>query len=99
MLYFSFDHNQVWKTSDARPSVGFKQPQDQWTQPVCYCFGYTKENIAKEIEKTGESTAVEWISKRVQNDECACEFKNPTGRCCLADVQRAVKKAKTTLKS
>lgn len=87
VLYFSSDHEQSWETSDVRTTVGFKQPEDEPPHPVCYCFGYTEENIADEIDETGESTVVEWITERVQADECACEFKNPTGRCCLGDVR------------
>jgi len=93
VLYFSSDHNQFWETSDVRTTVGFKQPEDESPHPVCYCFGYTEENIAREIEETGESTVVDWITERVQNGECACEYKNPTGRCCLGDVRGAVDKA------
>jgi hypothetical protein len=95
VLYFSSDHSQTWQTSETRTTVGFKQPENDSPHPVCYCFGYTEENIAEEIEDTGESTVAEWITERVQNEECACEYKNPTGRCCLGDVRGAVKKAKS----
>jgi hypothetical protein len=87
ILYFSNDHSQTFESPDVRTTVGFKQPEDDPPHPVCYCFGYTKENIAEEIEKTGESTVVDWITERVQADECACEYKNPTGQCCLGDVR------------
>ncbi len=94
VLYFSGDHEQIWSTSDCRITVGFKQPVDEPPHPVCYCFGYTEENIAEEIEETGESTVVEWITERVQADECACAYENPTGRCCLREVKNAVDKGR-----
>lgn len=90
VLYFSSNHEQVWETSDVRITVGFKQNSNELPRTVCYCFGYTDENIADEIEETGDSTVAEWISERVQAEECACEYKNPTGRCCLGDVRNAV---------
>jgi hypothetical protein len=93
ILYFSSDHKQTFESSDARTIVGFKQPENESPHPVCYCFGYTRENIADEITETGDSTVVEWITERVQAEECACEYRNPTGRCCLGDVREAVKKA------
>jgi hypothetical protein len=93
VLYFSSDHEQSWETSDVRTTVGFKRSENDPPHPVCYCFGYTEENIADEIEETGKSTVVEWITERVQADECACEYKNPTGQCCLGDVREAVDKA------
>lgn len=90
VIYFSSDHEQTWETTDVRTIVGFKQPKDEPPHPVCYCFGYTEENIADEIEETGESTVVEWITERVEAGECACKYKNPTGRCCLGDVRTDV---------
>lgn len=90
VLYFSSDHEQTWKTSDVRTPVGFKRSPDEPPHSICYCFEYTRENIAREIEETGESTAVEWITERVQAGECACKYKNPTGRCCLKAVEQCV---------
>lgn len=90
VLYFASDHPRTWETDEARITVGFKQPEDASPRPVCYCFGYTEENIAREIDGTGESTVVEWITERVRAGDCACEYKNPTGRCCLGDVREAV---------
>lgn len=90
VLYFSADQTQIWDTAETRTTVGFKQPEDEPPHPLCYCFGYTEKNIVEEIENTGESTVVDWITERVQNEECACEYKNPTGRCCLGDVGRVV---------
>ncbi|HEY6324505.1 MAG TPA: hypothetical protein VJA16_23410 [Thermoanaerobaculia bacterium] len=31
------------------------------------------------------------IRERVQAGDCACEVRNPTGRCCLGEVQRVVR--------
>jgi hypothetical protein len=90
VMYFSSDHAQFWKVSDIRTTVGFKQAEDEPPHPVCYCFGYTEEKIAGEIDENGESTVVDWITERVQADECACEYKNPTGQCCLGNVRRIV---------
>lgn len=90
VMYFSSDHRRSWTISEIRTTIGFKQPEDESPHPVCYCFGYTRENIADEIEDRGESTVAEWITERVQADECACEYQNPTGRCCLGDVREVV---------
>lgn len=94
ILYFSDNHNQTWSPSDVRSTVGFKQPPNASPTPVCYCFGYTEKIIAEELETTGDSTVVEWITERVQAGECACEYKNPTGRCCLGNVREAVENAR-----
>lgn len=90
VLYFSSSGDSRWTTDEVRIHVGFKRAADAPPHPVCYCFGYTEENIAREIDETGESTVVEWITERVRAGDCACEYKNPTGRCCLGDVREAV---------
>lgn len=71
--------------------VGAKTIHDPIT--LCYCFGITREILEKEIRQTGSSTLPERIKAEVKAGRCACELKNPSGRCCLGDVSRAVKTA------
>ena len=48
---------------------------------VCYCFGYTKENIEKDfIDNNGCSTIVEKIILEKKAEKCDCARKNPRGR-------------------
>ncbi len=44
-----------------------------------------------EIRSTGKSTVAERITAEVKAGNCACEVKNPSGKCCLGDVTRAVR--------
>lgn len=64
--------------------------------PVCYCFDWTRQKIKDEIEETGKSTAAMEIAKNVKAAFCACDVKNPKGRCCLGDVNRVVKQFAST---
>jgi CopZ-like zinc binding protein len=59
--------------------------------PVCYCFGFTRKDIENEIAETGRSTVADRIKTEVNAGNCACEVKNPSGKCCLGDVTRTVK--------
>jgi hypothetical protein len=54
--------------------------------PLCYCFGHTHRAIAEEIAATGRSGASAAITQEIKAGRCACEVKNPSGRCCLGDV-------------
>jgi hypothetical protein len=65
--------------------------------PLCYCFGHTRRSIAEEIATTGSSTASSSIAREIKAGHCACELKNPSGRCCLGDVRRAVKAAQAAV--
>lgn len=68
--------------------VGLKEKEDPI--PVCYCFGWSREKILNQIKEEGKSKAVEEISAKLRLGECACEIKNPSGRCCLKEVKRVV---------
>jgi hypothetical protein len=61
--------------------------------PVCYCFGFTREQIFDEVARTGKSTAVQEITQYVKDEKCACELRNPQGSCCLGNVGQVVKQA------
>ncbi len=57
--------------------------------PVCYCFGWSRQRIQKEIQqfKTGEQILGE-ITAHIQAKRCGCEVNNPQGSCCLSNVRR-----------
>jgi hypothetical protein len=47
---------------------------------VCYCFGYSYEDIARDVrEHAGKSTIEERIGKEKAAGRCQCEAKNPKG--------------------
>jgi hypothetical protein len=78
----------LFRRADLLVRVGIKEAEDPI--PVCYCFGFTRKDIADEIERTGRSTVVGKIKAEVKAGNCACEVKNPSGRCCLGDIVRIV---------
>lgn len=75
---------------DIKVRVGIKETENPI--PVCYCFGWTSERIFNQIKQLGYSTAVQEISDKVKAGECVCEIKNPSGRCCLGEVNKTVKR-------
>ncbi len=89
-VYFPLDTQApLFRRSDLIVRVGAKEPEDPI--PVCYCFGFTRKDIQDEIAKTGRSTVADRISAEVKAGNCACEVKNPSGKCCLGDVTRTAK--------
>ena len=89
IVYFSNEQNSYFTKQDLRIRVGTKESQPPI--PLCYCFGHTLESARLEIEATGQSTVAAQIAKEIQAGNCACEVKNPSGRCCLGEVNKAVK--------
>jgi hypothetical protein len=47
---------------------------------ICYCFGYTAEDIRVDLAENGRSTIVARIMKEKKNGGCNCESANPKGR-------------------
>lgn len=89
VVYYSPDGGPLFKKGDIRVRVGLKETDDPvW---VCYCFEISKKHIREEIERTGRSTASMRIRKEVEAGNCACEIKNPSGRCCLGEIRSAEK--------
>ncbi|MBL7960395.1 hypothetical protein JNL27_09170 [bacterium] len=91
VVYFSNETGQYFFQDQIRVPVGSKQGGHE--KQLCYCFDYTMKNIEDEIENKGNSSAADDITAKVQAKLCACEIKNPAGRCCLGQVRAAVKEA------
>ena len=89
-FYFEEQGGHSFTTDDLRVRVGVKESADPI--PLCYCFGFDESHIRDEISKTGETTVPKRISTLILEGLCACESRNPSGACCLGDVNRAVKR-------
>lgn len=83
MVYFSENKNKLFKINDLKTKVTIKDTGlDVLT---CYCFNHTRKSILDEIERTGKSTIIENIKKKMQDPGCFCEISNPQGICCLSN--------------
>ena len=90
VVYFCFDPQApIFRREHLMVRVGAKETADPI--PICYCFGFTRQDIWDEIRSTGKSTVAERITTEVKAGHCACELKNPSGKGCLGDVTRAAK--------
>jgi CopZ-like zinc binding protein len=90
VLYYGADGTVVEKGA-ASVRVGIKETDDPI--PLCYCFGFTRADVRREVAETGASTIPDRVDAEIRAARCACERKNPSGACCLGEVRRAVKEA------
>ena len=90
VIYFNNEQSFYLHKEDVKTRVGLKETYDPI--PVCYCFGWTREKIFNQIKQQGFSTAVQEISAKVKAGECACDIYNPSGKCCLGEVSKVVKR-------
>ncbi|QPB72222.1 hypothetical protein D5125_16965 [Magnetovirga frankeli] len=77
-IYFASTGTCVYQ-ADIRTQVGLKSASPQAT--VCYCYGISKEQSV-------EPSLRQFVIAQTQKGQCACEARNPSGRCCLADFPR-----------
>jgi len=86
VVYFAGDQSERYGKEQLRFRVGIKETSG--SIPACYCFGVTREMIAGNIRETGKSDFSNWIAGEVKAGNCACDIRNPSGRCCLGEVKR-----------
>ena len=86
IVYFEDKGSQQFTVDDLRIRVGLKVKGDPI--PVCYCFGFDEKHIRDEIEQTGNTIVPENVSRLIREGLCACDSRNPSGMCCLGEVNK-----------
>lgn len=79
VVYFGED-NSVIKKSQLRTQVGIKETSHE--SLICYCFG-----VSRQQAETSQQVK-EFVIRQTKNSSCACETRNPSGRCCLKDFPK-----------
>ena len=97
IVYFALEPQAlIFRRGDLLVRVGAKETADPI--PVCYYFGFNRKDIEEDITKTGRSTVAEQITVEIKMGRCACEVKNPSGKCCLGSVRRLARDGMRNLK-
>jgi hypothetical protein len=89
-VYFDEGGERI-RRSELRVRVGAKETQSPHL--VCYCFGHTEEAIEADFRVHGKTTIPDRIRAEIAAGTCECEFRNPSGKCCLGGVMQAAKRA------
>jgi len=80
VVYFAED-NSVIKKSELRTTVGIKEKNNS-DELVCYCYGVT----FADARLNDDSKA--FVLEKTKQKICACDTRNPSGRCCLKDFPK-----------
>ncbi|GMV83932.1 MAG: hypothetical protein AMXMBFR7_51160 [Planctomycetota bacterium] len=91
VAYFNPEAGERIGKGEVKVRIGQKEPSAP--RPVCYCFNHTVEEIEEEVVRTGGSRMPDEIVEKCKKGLDRCEETNPQGRCCLGNVQKAVKDA------
>lgn len=79
VVYFGQDNSVIEKHS-LRSEVGVKEESEYAL--ICYCYGITK------AEMRTNPQIRDFVMAETERKNCACETRNPSGKCCLADFAR-----------
>jgi hypothetical protein len=90
VVYFEDQGTRCFTVDDLRTRVGLKATEDPIA--LCYCFGFDESHMREQISQTGETTIPEKISRLIREGLCACDTRNPSGLCCLGEVNKTAKR-------
>jgi Zinc binding domain len=93
VVYLPEDEGAAFTTDDLCVRVGLKEKQDPI--PLCYCFGFDEADARDEIAHTGQTSIPQRIAALIKQGMCACPERNPSGACCLGEVNQAIKRLLT----
>lgn len=79
IVYFT-DQNFTINKNSLRSQIGQKETSER--RILCYCFGITEEQFLK------DASLKNYVISATKEKKCACEIKNPSGRCCLRDFPK-----------
>lgn len=84
-VYFTLDGLR-FNREQVREPVGQKTRDPQRT--LCYCFDITADRVADEMRLAGTSRSKAFVVEQTKIKNCACDLRNPSGRCCLKDFPK-----------
>lgn len=61
---------------------------DKGASLVCYCFDWTREGLSEALRQGQDPVAQ--VEEGVRAKRCACDQRNPRGRCCLSTLKAEV---------
>lgn len=76
VIYFGLKGSVINK-SEVRTVVGKKE--NDKNALLCYCFGVSKASAEKDKKIKA------YVTQQTKQHNCACDIRNPSGRCCLKD--------------
>lgn len=94
VVYYSDDGTQTFTTHQVRERVYQKEPGADDVL-ICYCFQHTPGDIRQHVAQSTQATLIDDINAGIQVGQCACDWRNPQGNCCLGNVRQFVKHLET----
>jgi len=58
---------------------------------ICYCFKKSRNELFDAVKNGKEKIFLDDIISKMKKPGCFCETSNPSGKCCLSDIQAFIK--------
>ena len=58
---------------------------------LCYCFDVNTEQYVNSLKDGSAVTIKKFVMQKTKAGDCACEIRNPSGHCCLANFKQLEK--------
>jgi hypothetical protein len=85
VIYFG-ELGAVVRRGDLATQPGFKTSEGDGM--LCFCFPLRRSELTQAVRSGAGERTIGRIEAEVRAGNCACEIRNPTGRCCLAELRR-----------
>ena len=85
VVYFDAQRGKQFRDADLTVPV-FQKSADP-SCPVCYCFGYTVNDVRDDELRTGTASITDDITEKCRQGLDRCEETNRKGVCCLGNVR------------
>lgn len=69
------------------PKAWLRSYQDLQNDALCYCFDIDAEQYLSALNAHRAEPIKNFVMQRTKAKECACEIRNPSGQCCLANFK------------
>ena len=89
--YFSSVGNTI-------PKQQLRSYQAIQNDALCYCFDIDAEQYLSALKNQRAEPIKAFVMQRTQAGDCACEIRNPSGQCCLANFKRLENEHNTDVK-
>jgi hypothetical protein len=84
-VYFDEDGTETFIRKQIRERVYQKEPNSEDVL-ICYCF----QHHVVDVHTDGEAIIAD-IRAGIKERQCACDWRNPQGDCCLGNVLQILK--------
>ena len=58
---------------------------------LCYCFDVSTEQYLNALKEKTAEPIKKFVMQKTKSGDCACEIRNPSGQCCLANFKQLEK--------